>query len=105
MMEKNTSQTPSQRSASTDDHQKHEFVQIPDAGGDERLTQKKSWLQRLNPFLAGEVPPVPLEDAGLVPDIQANFWNKLTWGWMSPLMMVLPVLPVYLLTACCIGRI
>ena len=55
-----------------------------------RQTQKKSWLQRLNPFLAGEVPPVPLEDAGLVPDIQANFWNKLTWGWMSPLMMVLP---------------
>jgi hypothetical protein len=87
MMEKETSQTPSPRSASIDDRKKHEFVEIPE-GGDERQTQKKSWLQRLNPFLAGEVPPVPFEDAGLVPDLEANFWNKLTWGWMSPLMMV-----------------
>ena len=104
MMEKETSQTTSQRSASLDDHQKHEFVEIPE-GGDQRQTQKKSWLQRLNPFLAGEVPPVPLEDAGLVPELQANFWNKLTWGWMSPLMMVLQVLGVYLLTAPCIDRV
>lgn len=86
-MQKEMSQTPSQRSTSTGDHQRHEFVDSPN-GGDERHGQKKSWLQRLNPFLAGEVPPVPAEDAGLVPDVQANFWNKLTWGWMGPLMMV-----------------
>ena len=83
------SQTPSQRSGSTDENHKQEFV---DRGGDERHDEtekkKKSWLQRLNPFLAGEVPPVPAEDAGLVPEMRANFWSRLTWGWMSPLMMV-----------------
>jgi hypothetical protein len=88
-MEKESSQTTSRRSTSTEDHQKHEFVDLQD-GGEERHTQKKSWLRRLNPFLAGETPPVPTEDAGLVPDVQANFWNKLTWGWMSPLMMAFP---------------
>ena len=103
-MEKAASHTPSQRSASTDDHQKHEFVELPESG-DERQTQKKTWLQRLNPFLAGEVPPTPFEDAGLVPDTNANFWNKLTWGWMSPLMMVLPLVVVYLLTAFGAGRV
>ena len=87
MLEKKGSQTPSQRSGSTDEHQKHEFV---DNGGDERLDKKpkKSFWQKLNPFLAGEVPPVPSADAGLVPDLHANFWSKLTWGWMGPLMMV-----------------
>jgi len=87
MLEKKGSQTPSQRSGSTDENQKHEFVD----GGDERFdekTQKKSFWQKLNPFLAGEIPPVPTGDAGLVPDLQANFWSKLTWGWMGPLMMV-----------------
>lgn len=86
-MEKESSKTPSQQSLSTDDHQKREFVDLNN-GGDERQLKKKSWLQRLNPFLAGEVPAVPAEDAGLVPDVGANFWNKLTWGWMGPLMMV-----------------
>ena len=86
-MEKETSKTPSQRSASTGDNQKHEFGNLPDSG-DERHPQKKTWLQKLNPFSAGEVPPIPAEDAGLVPDIQANWWDKLTWGWMGPLMMV-----------------
>jgi hypothetical protein len=81
------SQTPSQRSASIDDHQKQEFVDIPESGH-ESSSGTKSWLQKLNPFLVSEVPPVPADDAGLVPDMQANLWNKLTWGWMGPLMMV-----------------
>jgi len=77
--------TPTERSASTDDcSRKHEFDDVPN-GGDGR--PKKKWWQRLNPFLGGEIPPVPA-DAGLVPDLKANWWNKLTWGWMGPLMMV-----------------
>jgi hypothetical protein len=84
-MEKHTSQTPSQRSTSTDDHTpKHDFVETE--SGDE--PPKKKWYQKLNPFLAGEVPPIPV-DAGMVPDLHANWWNKLTWGWMAPIMMVI----------------
>jgi hypothetical protein len=81
MTEKGSSQTSSKPSASTENQ---EFE-----GGDQRQQKKRSWAQRLNPFLAGEVPPVPADDAGLVPDLQANFWSKLTWGWMGPLMMVI----------------
>lgn len=82
-MEKHTSQTSSQRSTSTEDHTpKHEFVDIPEE------PPKKKWYQKLNPFLAGEVPPVPV-DAGMVPDLHANWWDKLTWGWMAPIMMVI----------------
>lgn len=87
-MENWTSQTPSQQSTSTEAHEKHDIDDISD-GGEERQQMKKTWTKRLNPFWWGEVPPVPAEDSGLVPDVQANFWNKLTWGWMSPLMMVL----------------
>ena len=84
-MEKHTSQTPSQRSTSTEDQTpKHEFVDLPEE------PPKKKWYQKLNPFLAGEVPPVPVDgDAGMVPDLHANWWNKLTWGWMAPIMMVI----------------
>src|SRR5271170_134930 len=87
-LEKKGSQTPSQRSGSTDENHKQELI---DNGGDvpqEETRPKKSWLQKLNPFLAGEIPPVPTEDAGLVPDLKANWWAKLTWGWMGPLMLV-----------------
>jgi hypothetical protein len=89
-MEKGTSQTPSQRSASTE----HEYRDSPNCG-DVRHAQKKTWLQKLNPFSAGEVPPIPAGDAGLVPDLQANWWDKLTWGWMGPLMMVYDILCLF----------
>lgn len=85
-MEKGVSKTPSQRSASTEDNAKAEFDQI---GGDERHQQNnESWIQRLNPFHTSHVPPVPLHDAGLVPEVQAGFLSKLTWGWVGSLMMV-----------------
>ena len=80
------SPTSSQRSASTEDPTKHEI----EPGGDYRCEPKKSWFRKLNPFFAGGIPAVPAEDAGLVPDLQASFWNKLTWGWMGPLMLVTP---------------
>lgn len=86
-MKKPSSQSPSQRSTLTDDHAKPEF-EDPEESAVICDKPKKSWLRKLNPFLAREVPPVPSEDAGLVPDLQANFWNKLTWGWMGPLMLV-----------------
>jgi hypothetical protein len=85
VMKKESSQTDSQRSASTEE-QKHEFTEI---GGDER-PKKRGLLRRLNPFYSETVPPVPANDAGLVPDLKANWWSRLTWGWMAPLMMVHP---------------
>jgi len=89
-LDKNGSQTPSQRSGSTDENHKHEFIENENGGDEpqEETSPKKTWLQKLNPFLAGEIPPVPTEDAGLVPDLKANWWGKLTWGWMGPLMLV-----------------
>ena len=47
-------------------------------------------MHRLNPLKLKEIPPVPECDAGLVPELQANWFSKLTWGWMGPLMMVHP---------------
>jgi hypothetical protein len=77
---------PSHRSVSTDeDHnQKHEFDDTNPVNGQ----QKKKWYKKLNPLYFGDPPPVPAEDAGLVPDLQAGWWGKLTWGWMGSLMMV-----------------
>jgi lipopolysaccharide export LptBFGC system permease protein LptF len=86
-MKKEPSQTDSQRSSSTEE-QKHEFAE--NAAGDE--LPKKSWLRRLNPFHRSTSPPVPAIDAGLVPDLNANWWSRLTWGWMAPLMMVISIL-------------
>jgi hypothetical protein len=33
-------------------------------------------------------PPVPDGDAGLVPEFTANWFEKLTFGWLAPLMFV-----------------
>jgi hypothetical protein len=79
-------ESTSARSASTEEHSKEYSDEHP-AGGEEPQTTK-SWIHKLNPFSSGQVPPVPAEDAGLVPEMQANFFSKLTWGWMSSLMMV-----------------
>jgi ATP-binding cassette, subfamily C (CFTR/MRP), member 1 len=58
----------------------------------EKQQHKKRWIHRLNPFVGGESPAVPYSDAGLVPEMNANWFSKLTWGWMTPLMMVNPEL-------------
>src|SRR5215471_16150287 len=47
-----------------------------------------TWVKRLNPFRQGKIPPVPEHDAGLVPETQAGWFSRLTWGWMTPLMTV-----------------
>jgi hypothetical protein len=80
-------ESTSARSASTEEHSKEYSDEQHPAGGEEPQTTK-SWIHRLNPVSSGQVPPVPAEDAGLVPEMQANFFSKLTWGWMSSLMMV-----------------
>ena len=56
--------------------------------GKERPT-KKSWIRRLNPFHIGKIPPVPESDVGLVSEMMASWFSKLTSNWMSPLMMVI----------------
>ena len=83
---KESSQTDSQSSASVEI--KREFTDI---ATDEERPREKSWLRWLNPFHAEVIPPVPATDAGLVPDLKASWWSRLTWGWMAPLMMVISI--------------
>lgn len=59
-----------------------------DSADSESQLVKKSWFRRLNPFHKGPPPPIPKHDAGLVPEMTASWFSKLTWGWISPLMMV-----------------
>ncbi len=59
-----------------------------DSEDSESRLVKKSWFRRLNPFHKGPPPPIPKDDAGLVPEMTASWFSKLTWGWISPLMMV-----------------
>lgn len=90
MMDKEES--TSARSGSTDEQHGKDFAkEHRDHGGGEAgddPKQKRTWFRKLNPFYSGEVLPVPAVDAGLVPELQANFLSKLTWGWMGSLMMV-----------------
>lgn len=94
MMDKEESTSAS--SGSTDEKHSKDFAKEHyDHGGEageagEDPKPKRTWFQKVNPFYSGEVPPVPAVDAGLVPEMQANFLSKLTWGWMGSLMMVLP---------------
>jgi hypothetical protein len=61
----------------------------------EEVTVRDRWKQRavrlghrLNPFYVDDPPPVPDGDAGLVPEFTANWFEKLTFGWLAPLMFV-----------------
>jgi hypothetical protein len=61
----------------------------------EDATPRNRWKQRavrlghrLNPFYVDDPPPVPDGDAGLVPECTANWFEKLTFGWLAPLMFV-----------------
>jgi len=92
-MEKETSS--SQRTASTEEngHNKdadYLDLQHQNSNDDTNLQrpEKRSIWHRLNPFHTSTIPPVPATDAGLVPEVGANFLSKLTWGWMGSLMMV-----------------
>jgi len=52
----------------------------------ERLVR---WSQRVNPFYVEDPPPVPDSDAGLIPEVTANWFSKLTFAWLGPLMLVM----------------
>ena len=48
---------------------------------------KKPWHKRLNPLLWGSIPPIPKERE-VSREYGANFFSKLTFHWMAPLMSV-----------------
>ena len=48
---------------------------------------KKPWYKRMNPLKWGKKPPVPKERI-VSREYGANFFSKLTWQWMAPLMAV-----------------
>ena len=61
----------------------------------QEVTFRDRWKQRavqlgrrFNPFYVDDPPPVPDGDAGLVPEFTANWFEKLTFGWLAPLMFV-----------------
>lgn len=60
-----------------------------DSNYDKEERNRWAWIKRLNPFRQGKIPPVPEHDAGPVPETQAGWFSRLTWEWMTPLMMVL----------------
>ena len=68
------------------DEVKEDLASVNDK--EETQHKKRSWLGRLSPFSWDDLPPVPKSDAGLVTETQASWFSKLTWGWISPLMMV-----------------
>lgn len=76
----------SQESSSSEEDLKEGLASLSD--GDGKAKRKKPWIHRLNPLRMSEVPPVPEFDAGLVPERSASWFSKLTWGWMTSLMMV-----------------
>jgi hypothetical protein len=51
-------------------------------------TRLVRWGRRVNPFYVEDPPPVPDSDAGLVPEATANWFSKLTFSWLAPLMFV-----------------
>ena len=77
-----------QQSALEDSKEQHDSDSICDKEEKTYWT----WIKRLNPFRQGKIPPVPEPDAGLVPETQAGWFSRLTWGWMTPLMTVFPIL-------------
>jgi len=86
--EKRRSSKTSEDSTSTHEKSKDDFISITE--DNEEQPRKRSWAHRLNPLKRDEIPPVPEYDAGLVPELEAHWFSKLTWGWMGPLMMVYP---------------
>lgn len=83
MMKKRSSKT-NEVWESEEEKLKDDFVSITE----DVVQQKRSWTDRLNPLKWVEIPPVPDCDAGLIPELHANWFSKLTFGWMAPLMMV-----------------
>ncbi|KAF8166131.1 ABC transporter [Mycena galopus ATCC 62051] len=52
------------------------------------VTYERSWYSRV-PFTSNKPPPPPggtLEDAALSPELTANLWNVLYFGWLTPLL-------------------
>jgi hypothetical protein len=92
---KKKSSISSEISTSMEEKSKEDFISITEDNGEQK--RKRSWIHRLNPLKRDEIPPIPECDAGLVPELQANWFSKLTWGWMAPLMMV-HTIPMFYIT-------
>lgn len=80
---------------SEDIHEKkQDDILIEEVTSRERLRDKVvRWSRRLNPFYVDDPPPVPDSDAGLIPEVTANWFERLTFGWLAPLMLVVPKTP------------
>ncbi|KAF9560470.1 ABC transporter [Agrocybe pediades] len=52
------------------------------------LVNSRSWWQRV-PFTSSKAPPPPLkslEESSLIPEAHANFFDLVTFGWITPLL-------------------
>jgi hypothetical protein len=73
------------------DEKKGDDLSVDEATFRERLRERLvRWGRRVNPFYVDDPPPVPDSDAGLIPEVTANWFERLTFGWLAPLMLVVP---------------
>lgn len=57
-------------------------------GSDKKMTvERKKWSEKINPLKRKHVPAIP-GVKGPSPEYTANFWSRLTFQWMAPLMNV-----------------
>lgn len=50
----------------------------------------RPWYKKMNPLRWGGVPPVP-DEREVSGEYKASFFSKVTWSWMTPLMVVSPI--------------
>jgi hypothetical protein len=76
-----------------DEKKGEDDLSIEEATFRERLRERLvRWGRRVNPFYVDDPPAVPDSDAGLIPEVTANWFERLTFGWLAPLMLVIPTI-------------
>lgn len=76
------------------DEKKEDDLSVQEVTFRERFRDRLvRWSRRVNPFYVDDPPPVLDSDAGLIPEVTANWFKRLTFGWLAPLMLVIPKTP------------
>lgn len=58
-----------------------------DSTSEDTQLQTKPWYKTLNPLRWGGIPPVP-DERIISPEHNAGIFSRLTFGWVTPLMVV-----------------
>jgi len=80
-----------EREGTSDDDKKSDDSSVEEATFRQRFRDRVvRWGRQINPFYVEDPEPVPDSDAGLIPEVTANWFERLTFGWLAPLMLVFP---------------